>query len=96
VLGAIPLAEAQRASIGNARILLRPEQLRLSDRPAKENAWRVTSVEHVGASARVSIEHPDEAQTLTFDTAARDIPAPGSMVSIAIAGMAHLFEAIAA
>jgi iron(III) transport system ATP-binding protein len=91
-LGAVPLAPTSRAAPGRAQILLRPEQLQLSTAPAESRAdWRLTTVDHVGSIARVTIERAGEPGLLSFETIAHNLPAPDAAVSIAVAGQAWAF-----
>lgn len=84
ILGAIPVADPQRALQGRFSILLRPEQLHLAASPA--GAWRVRALELVGASAHITLEHATEPSTLVFETAGAGFPPQGSLVSVAVAG----------
>ena len=78
-----PLAAA--GPDGPAQLLLRPEQLTIAAGPSP---WTLVAIEHVGPNARVTVTGPE---TLSFETASRALPAPGSPVAIGVSGTAHRF-----
>jgi iron(III) transport system ATP-binding protein len=86
VLGTVPLPEEQHSCTGRARILLRPVQLHLT--ADSDGAWALTTVALVGASAQVTVEHIAQPQTLSFETAAQDVPSVGSLARIDVSGTA--------
>jgi iron(III) transport system ATP-binding protein len=92
MLGAVPLADAHRPLPNSARILLRPEQLQLSQASADDaDSWHLTAIHYVGASARVTIERAAHSQTLSFETAAYDISPLGSPAKVTVFGSAWAF-----
>ena len=89
-LGRVPVAPGTRDGI--ARILLRPEQLRLAD-DADPAGCRgvVVDVDFGGASSLLTIRLAnDGAPSLLVRSAAA--PPPGTPVRIAVSGAAHVFD----
>jgi iron(III) transport system ATP-binding protein len=85
VLGELDLPETQQAA-GMARVLLRPEQLRLAT--ASGSDWRLVSAVCVGPTAHVTVAGPASAG-LSFDTSAAGLPGTNAPVSISVTGPAH-------
>jgi iron(III) transport system ATP-binding protein len=89
-LGTLEL-ERPRAD-GRARVLLRPEQLRLSATTGPGPAARVRSVDFYGHDSRVWLELPGGlAVTARLDGA--DVPTPGDDVAVTVRGTALAFPA---
>ena len=91
-LGRIPVAPG---SAGEARIMVRPEQITLEtvSGPSAEPApgfGRIVEAEFAGASCAVSVRLADGSQILVPVPAA-DLPAAGAVVRFALAGTAHVF-----
>jgi iron(III) transport system ATP-binding protein len=80
---------------GPARVLLRPEQLRLGAPRADLPGARVRSVDFYGHDARVSLELP-AGGTVSARLEGSELPAEGQQVSIAVLGPALTFPAGAA
>ena len=84
---------------GRAEIMLRPEQLRLSaaggEDPASLCTGTVADVEFGGAVCAVTLSlcGAEAAGPVVVKTSSVDLPEVGSMVSVAVVGKAHVFEA---
>jgi iron(III) transport system ATP-binding protein len=90
VLGELELAGA--AADGTARVLLRPEQLRLTAPGAGGLQARVGSVDFYGHDSRVWLELPGGA-TVTARLEGADLPSAGDLVGVEIVGPALPFPA---
>jgi iron(III) transport system ATP-binding protein len=92
VLGALPYeqASAGTAPEGRARILLRPEQLRLSAPDTGTTAARVRSVDFYGHDSRVWLDLPGGG-TVSARLEGADLPGAGDDVSISVRGRALAF-----
>jgi iron(III) transport system ATP-binding protein len=92
VLGALPYeqASAGTAPEGRARILLRPEQLRLSAPDTGTTAARVRSVDFYGHDSRVWLDLPGGG-TVSARLEGADLPGAGDDVSISVRGTALAF-----
>jgi iron(III) transport system ATP-binding protein len=96
-LGRIPVAHPQKRGV--ATIMLRPEQISLApvapDALSSCNVTRgeVVDIDFGGATCAVSLSLLNTTQTLVLQRTHIEVPAIGTIVSITIAGMAHVFEA---
>jgi iron(III) transport system ATP-binding protein len=90
VLGVLPL-EGPWAD-GPARVLLRPEQLRLAPPSPGAPAARVRGVDFFGHDARVRLELPS-GLTLSARLEGWDLPTAGADVSVGVVGAALPFPA---
>jgi len=94
VLGAVPYEQASGEVLveGPARVLLRPEQLRLSAPGPAAPVARVDRVDFYGHDSRVWLRLPGgQAVTARLDGA--DIPSAGDAVGITVRGAALAFPA---
>ena len=91
-LGALPYEEASAGGVpdGPARVLLRPEQLRLTAPTGDLPVARVRSVDFYGHDSRVWLALPDGA-TVSARLDGGDLPAVGDDVVIAVRGSALAF-----
>jgi iron(III) transport system ATP-binding protein len=91
VLGALPYEQASVDAVpdGRARVLLRPEQLRLSP-PVAAPVARVRSVDFYGHDSRVWLDLPDGVR-VSARLDGSDLPAAGDDVSISVRGTALAF-----
>ena len=91
-LGEIAVNDSQFK--GEARIMLRPEQLLLqSDSTSGQQPQvRVMECDFSGHDSLLSLQLPDQ-QTVQLRTSSWSIPAHGSMVGLAVQGRAHLLHA---
>jgi iron(III) transport system ATP-binding protein len=87
-LGALPV-QGERPD-GRARVLLRPEQLRLSAPAADAVVARVRSVDFYGHDSRVWLELPDGV-TVSARLDGADLPSAGDQVSVTVRGAALTF-----
>jgi iron(III) transport system ATP-binding protein len=92
VLGALPYEQvsAEAAPEGRARILLRPEQLRLSAPDTGTTAARVRSVDFYGHDSRVWLDLPGGG-TVSARLEGADLPGAGDDVSNSVRGTALAF-----
>ncbi|MGY1836134.1 ABC transporter ATP-binding protein [Blastococcus sp. SYSU DS0510] len=90
VLGDLPVAGA--VADGPARVLLRPEQLRLGPPLGAGARARVREVDFYGHDSRVWLTLPDGG-TVTARLEGAELPAVGQEVSIEVAGAALTFPA---
>jgi iron(III) transport system ATP-binding protein len=91
-LGALPYEQASSSGVpgSRARVLLRPEQLRLSAPAPSAPVARVRSVDFFGHDSRVWLELPDGVRvSARLDGA--DVPAAGDAVSVTVRGAALAF-----
>ncbi|MFP5373224.1 MAG: ABC transporter ATP-binding protein [Actinomycetes bacterium] len=77
---------------GRAKVLLRPEQLRLSPPTAEGSAARVRSVDFYGHDSRVWLDLPSGV-TVSARLEGADLPAAGDAVSITVQGAVLPFPA---
>jgi iron(III) transport system ATP-binding protein len=84
------LALEQPVADGPARVLLRPEQLRLSAPRAGAVPARVRGVDFYGHDSRVWLDLAD-GRTVSARLEGADVPAPGDEVSVAVTGTALPF-----
>jgi iron(III) transport system ATP-binding protein len=89
-LGELPLARP--FTDGPARVLLRPEQLRLAPRGGGAPVARVRSVDFYGHDARVWLELAS-GRTVSARLEGRDLPTAGDDVGIDVLGAALPFPA---
>jgi iron(III) transport system ATP-binding protein len=96
VLGALPYEQASAGALpdGRARVLLRPEQLRLSAPVAAAPVARVRSVDFYGHDSRVWLDLPDGG-TVSARLDGADLPDAGDDVAISVRGTALAFPAAA-
>jgi iron(III) transport system ATP-binding protein len=87
-LGALPV-QGERPD-GRARVLLRPEQLRLSAPAADAVVARVRSVDFYGHDSRVWLELPDGV-TVSARLDGADLPSAGDQVAVTVRGAALTF-----
>jgi iron(III) transport system ATP-binding protein len=94
VLGALPYEQASAGAVpdGSARVLLRPEQLRLSAPAPGAPVARVRSVDFYGHDSRVWLDLPDGG-TVSARLDGADLPGAGDDVSISVRGSALAFPA---
>ncbi|MFD2093505.1 ABC transporter ATP-binding protein [Blastococcus deserti] len=94
VLGALPYEQASAGAVpdGRARVLLRPEQLRLSTPAGAGSVARVQGVDFYGHDSRVWLRLPDGGQ-VTGRLDGADLPAVGDDVTISVRGTALAFPA---
>jgi iron(III) transport system ATP-binding protein len=94
VLGALPYEQPSAGPLadGRARVLLRPEQLRLSAPAPTGPVARVRSVDFYGHDSRVWLDLPDGG-TVSARLDGADLPAVGDDVSISVRGTALAFPA---
>jgi len=94
VLGALPYEQAsgEPALEGSARVLLRPEQLRLSAPTPGSAVARVRSVDFYGHDSRVWLQLPDGG-TVSARLDGGDLPDAGDDVAISVRGTALAFPA---
>ncbi len=92
ILGPISLRSEQQPPDGQARILLRPEQLQLA--PAGSAEWTLRALERVGGRAAITIVHGSGPE-LSFESAQHDLPDPGSKVAVSVTGTAWALIALA-
>ncbi|MGY1601576.1 ABC transporter ATP-binding protein [Geodermatophilus sp. SYSU D00815] len=90
VLGSLPVEGAPAA--GPARVLLRPEQLRLGEPDPALPAARVRSVDFFGHDARVWLDLPS-GQSVCARLEGMHLPVAGQQVSISVRGAALAFPA---
>jgi iron(III) transport system ATP-binding protein len=93
-LGALPCEQATGGAVpdGPARVMLRPEQLRLSPPMAAAPVARVRAVDFYGHDSRVWLDLPDGGSvSARLDGA--DLPSAGDDVSISVRGAALAFSA---
>jgi iron(III) transport system ATP-binding protein len=93
VLGELPAEWAGPGTAppdGPARVLLRPEQLRLVDPVPGAPVARVRRVDFYGHDSRVWLELPDGG-TVSARLEGVDVPASGDDVSISVRGVARVF-----
>ena len=88
VLGVVPVAEG--SPDGPARVLLRPEQLRLGPPTAGAALGVVHSVDFYGHDARVLLDLPGGLRVAARLDGA-DLPAGGQQVAVSVAGRALAF-----
>jgi iron(III) transport system ATP-binding protein len=95
VLGALPYEQASADAVpdGRARVLLRPEQLRLSSPDPGGPIARVRSVDFYGHDSRVWLDLPD-GRTVSARLDGGDLPSTGDDVSITVRGTALAFPAV--
>ncbi len=93
-LGALRYEPASPGGLlgGRVRVLLRPEQLRLSTRAPAAPVARVRSVDFFGHDSRVWLDLPDGAR-VSARLHGADVPAAGDDVSITVRGAALVFPA---
>jgi iron(III) transport system ATP-binding protein len=87
-LGTLPV-QGERPD-GRARVLLRPEQLRLSAPAADAVVARVRSVDFYGHDSRVWLELPDGV-TVSARLDGADLPSAGDQVAVTVRGAALAF-----
>jgi iron(III) transport system ATP-binding protein len=94
ILGALPYEQAAADAVpdGRARVLLRPEQLRLSAPEPGAPVARVRSVDFYGHDSRVWLDLPDGVR-VSARLDGSDLPAAGDDVSISVRGTALAFPA---
>jgi iron(III) transport system ATP-binding protein len=94
VLGALPYEQASGDFLaeGRARVLLRPEQLRLSAPEPSGPRARVRSIDFYGHDSRVWLDLPDGG-TVSARLEGADLPDAGDDVSISVRGTALAFPA---
>jgi iron(III) transport system ATP-binding protein len=92
VLGAVPCESATGGGVpdGPARVLLRPEQLRLSGPRPELPVARVRSVDFYGHDSRVWLDLP-EGRSITARLDGGDLPSAGDDVSVSVRGAALAF-----
>ncbi|TFV87361.1 ABC transporter ATP-binding protein [Blastococcus sp. CT_GayMR16] len=92
VLGALPLEPAGDAAVpdGSARVLLRPEQLRLSAPRPDLPVARVRAVDFYGHDSRVWLDLPD-GRLVSARLEGADLPSAGEDVSVSVLGAALAF-----
>lgn len=92
-LGQLAVNNAQFS--GDARIMLRPEQLTLlADKQAEPTPKaRIVECDFGGHDSLVSLQLPGTEQLLQLRTSSWALPTPGSTVGLAIQGQAHLLPA---
>ncbi|HEV7306997.1 ABC transporter ATP-binding protein [Ensifer sp.] len=91
ILGEVAV-DGQQTSSSAAKILLRPEQLRVV--PAAEGGtWRILTIEQLGPQAhvKVALENGGAETCLTFRAPNVDLPPAGSLVGLEISGRAYQF-----
>jgi iron(III) transport system ATP-binding protein len=93
-LGALPYEHPSGDAVpdGTARVLLRPEQLRLSPPGPTAPVARVRSVDFYGHDSRVWLDLPG-GLTVSARLDGADLPSAGDDVSIAVRGRALAFPA---
>jgi iron(III) transport system ATP-binding protein len=89
-----PVAVAGEHADGPARVLLRPEQLRLGSPSDTLPGGRVRSVDFYGHDARVWLDLPS-GLTVTARLEGMELPTEGQDVSISVLGMALAYPAAA-
>jgi iron(III) transport system ATP-binding protein len=94
ILGALPYEQASADAVpdGHARVLLRPEQLRLSAPEPGAPVARVRSVDFYGHDSRVWLDLPDGG-TVSARLDGVDLPDAGDDVAISVRGTALAFAA---
>jgi iron(III) transport system ATP-binding protein len=94
-LGALPYEQASAVAVpdGPARVLLRPEQLRLSAPASGTPVARVRSVDFYGHDSRVWLVLPD-GETVSSRLDGGNLPSVGDDVAIAVHGTALAFPAV--
>jgi iron(III) transport system ATP-binding protein len=92
ILGALPYEQASADAVadGRARVLLRPEQLRLSAPEPGAPVARVRSVDFYGHDSRVWLDLPDGG-TVSARLDGVDLPDAGDDVAISVRGTALAF-----
>jgi iron(III) transport system ATP-binding protein len=85
-LGPLALREDQRQPHGEAKLMLRPEQLSLV--PSPDGGSIVTSIRQAGSFVRITLSSP-AGLPITLVTMARDLPPTGARVSVIVLGAAH-------
>jgi iron(III) transport system ATP-binding protein len=94
-LGALPYDSATTLTDGPARVLLRPEQLRLGAPGPRETVARVAGVDFYGHDSRAWLDLPGGIRvSARLDGA--DLPAAGDDVSVTVRGTALAFAATGA
>jgi len=91
-LGDIPLRPAQLPADGNTRVLLRPEQLRLSTAGSADAIGTLRQLSIAGSMASVTLELGADRFPLSFETPAIDLPDAGSPIRISLSGSGHLLR----
>mgnify|MGYP000013376895 FL=1 len=91
-LGRVPVHPPGRAGVagGVREVMLRPEQIALTDPAGAGITGRVVDVEFQGAACLLDIEVG--AIRVALRASALDAPAPGSAVGLVIRGEAHAFD----
>lgn len=89
-LGTVPLLPAQLPADGPGRVLLRPEQLRLSATNEADASGSLRDLSIAGSMALVTLELGADRFELSFETPAVDLPDTGTPVRVAISGTCHL------
>ena len=94
LLGSLPVTESGGIPSGPSRILVRPEQIRISGAAETSVEWQVVAVEPGGPYARVTLKRMwDNASdsTLAFKVPNVELYAEGSRVNLTVMGPAHRF-----
>ncbi|TPG65058.1 ABC transporter ATP-binding protein [Ewingella americana] len=94
VLGTIAVDNASRT--GSARVMLRPEQIRLTPvevagQPTKQCLARVTRIDFAGFISTLSLDISGSHQTIEIKTVSKKDLVVGSTVEITVEGSAHVF-----
>jgi iron(III) transport system ATP-binding protein len=88
VLGTLPLRNDQRLPPGQAKVLLRPEQVSLVTSADGRSMWTVRAIRQTGSFVRMTLSR-DDGDPMSLVTMARDIPPIGTKVSVIVVGAAH-------